>query len=139
MALDLFVMPLYRYLAGDFKTATERFVEEQAAGAKYIRVGAKPNASVEEAREFVRVLRLRLRESLGGEIRWHDEGETVYARQFDRDAWHALRPFAADQAAPVPGFSFKDDPQRQPNLKPVYNGKPSAFVHLIRHNDVNGM
>ncbi len=132
-------MPLHRYLAGDFKTSTEQFMERLGASAKYVRVGGKPSASLDEAREFVRALRVRLRQSLGQEIRLRDEGETVHVRQLHRDAWHALRAFAADQQAPVVGFAFDGESHKHPNLAPIYRGKPSAFVHLIRHGDVNGM
>lgn len=139
MALDLLVMPLHRYLAGDFKTSTEQFVESLGDSSKYVRVGGKPNVPPDEAREFVRVMRLRLRDALGEDIRWRDEGETLLCRQLHRDAWHALRAFAADQQAPVRGFVYGEDSCDHPNLAPIYGGNPSAFAHLIRHGDVNGM
>jgi hypothetical protein len=138
MALDLLVMPLHRYLAGDFKTSTQLFAESTGMGEKYVRVGGTPSVPIDEAREFVRAMRVRLRQALGEDIRWRDDGETVLCRQLHRGAWHALRAFAADQQAPVAGFVYDDRSHEHPNLGPIFGGKPSAFVHLIRHTDANG-
>src|SRR5688572_21579373 len=106
MALDLLVMPLHRYLAGDFETSTRAFAESMGIGGRYVRVGGRPSVPIDEAREFVRAMRVRLRHALGEDIRWRDDGETDLCRRLHRDAWHALRAFAADQQAPVAGFVY---------------------------------
>lgn len=75
---------------------------------------------------------------LGPEIRWNDEGDVVLTRQFNRDSWHALRAYAADQSRPVPGFVFDAGASNHPGLAEIYQGARSAYSHLIRHTDCNG-
>src|SRR5688500_1459538 len=117
MSLDVFVMPLSRYLAGDFTTATERFAREQ--GIPYSRLGGgKPGLPIDEARQFVRSRRSQLSAQLGPEIRWRDEGDTVFAEQFDFDAWHALRAYAANVTRPVSDFAFDVESHQHPALRP---------------------
>lgn len=138
MALDVFVMSLSRYLAGDFTTATERFAREQ--GIPYSRLGGeKPDWSIDDAREYVRSLRMQLSLQLGLEICWRDEGETVFAEQFSFDAWHALRAFAADLTRPLSGFRFDGESHRHPALHPIWLGEVrTPYEHLIIHSDNNG-
>jgi len=138
VALDIFVMPLSRYLSGDFMTGLERFMAAQGALHQYHRTSPKPSLPPEEARAFVADLRRQLAAALGPEIRWRDEGDTVFAEQFSFDAWHALRAFAADQTRPAPGFRFDRDPHRHPGLDEIFDGAPSSFRHLIRHHDNQG-
>ena len=138
MALDIFVMPLSRYLSGDFMTAVERLMAAQGALDKYHRSAPKPGIPIEEAKSFVAGLRRQLSGALGPEIRWRDEGETVFAEQFQFDAWHALRAFAADQTRPCAGFRFDQEPHLHPALDDIFSGAPSTFRHLIRHHDNQG-
>ena len=131
MALDVFVMPLSRYLAGDFVTGAERFAIE--TGVRYARTADKPAVPIEDARQFV----AQLKRQLGREVRWNDEGDTVFAKQFSLHAWHALRYFATDQTVPVPGFIF-DGAHPHPGVGTVCQTGRSPYLHLIHHDDHRG-
>lgn len=137
MALDLFVMPLSRYLCGDYTTATERLAEK--TGTRYARIGAeKAKMSLAEANEMVESIKGMLRKQLGPEIRWNDAGDTVFAEQFSLDNWHALRAFAANVTQPVPGFIFDSGSSQHPGLTKIWSGTRSPYLHLIRHHDNQG-
>jgi len=136
MALDIFVMPLWKYLVGDFMTAAERLCAEMGVPEKYHRVGGeKPGLTEMEARQYVVEIQEEMARELGMGAKWPDEGDEVFGRQFPRDYWHALRAFAADQQYPQPGFVFGEDSHEHPGLGRIWGGAESQYLHLIVHQD----
>jgi hypothetical protein len=133
MATDVLVMPLWRYLSGDFQTGTEAFAK--ATGVNYVRTAPKADADAAAAQDWVRDFRRRLRSALGQDIRWRDDGETRFNDRMDFDQWHALRAFAADQSRPEPGFRFDGDSHKHPGLAQIMQSGQTRFVSLICHCD----
>jgi len=143
VGLDLFVMPLWRYLAGQFEGPVEAFL-----GAK--RIGEpKPDDPELQARGRVNRLRMDLSERLGKPLDWSDEGAVAVSVQFTYPALQALRAFAAYQdhpfpreegsARPLPFEVSKSSPEEHPSLVCVYNLQASTqYPHLIDHSDCSG-
>lgn len=131
MPLDVYVMPLWRYLTGDYEGARKEIAEPAAATRDLV-------ASPAEARAFVARLRHGFRDVSRNAMRWHDRGESIFAKPFDPAAWNALRAFAADQTYPVPGFNFGREAHRHPGLHEVRFAGGSPFVHTIRQHDTGG-
>lgn len=121
MPLNVLVMPLSRYYAGDFPAARPD--------------NAMP---LPDAQQVVNQICDMLSGSLAAEVRWEDRGETVVADQLPLDHWHALRAYAADLTQPVPDFRFGPEAHRHPGLVAIWNGTPSPYVHLIVHQDHQG-
>ncbi len=131
MALVVYVMPLWRYLAGDYEKAQARLGAD-AAGNRALSV------SPAEARTFVARLRHGFRDVSRNALRWHDRGEPVVARPFDLYSWNALRAFAADQTYPVERFNFGKESHRHPGLHEVLYGYGSAFEHTVKQHETGG-
>jgi len=130
MTLDVYVMPLWRYLAGDYEKAQAQFGD--SAGSRELSI------SPAEARTFVARLRYGFRDVSRNAMRWHDKGEAVFAKPFDPQSWNALRAFAADQQYPVERFNFGKESHRHPGLHEVLLGAPSAFLNLVKQHDTGG-
>jgi hypothetical protein len=137
MALDIFVMPLSRYLAGDFTTRAEALARE--TGTRFLRIGSpKPAMSIEQAHAYVASLRQQLIAGLGPAIRWNDEGETHFAQQLPFEYWHALRAYAANLTRPVDGFRFDAGSSKHPALEAIWRDRRTPYPHLILHHDNKG-
>lgn len=67
MATDVLVMPLWRYLSGDFQTSAEAFAAQTGVG--YARTVPKADADAAAAQDWVRDFRRRLRDAIGQDIR----------------------------------------------------------------------
>ncbi len=130
MTLDVYVMPLWRYLAGDDERVQARLGAE--AGSRALSV------SPAEARTFVARLRHGFRDVSRNAMRWHDRGDPVFGRPFNVQSWNALRAFAADQQYPVERFNFGRESHRQPGLHEVLYGGASAFLHTVKQHDTGG-
>ncbi len=130
MALDVYVMPLWRYLAGDYEKAQARFGAD--AGSRALSV------SPADARTFVARLRNGFRDVSRNAMRWHDRGEPVFAKPFNAESWNALRAFAADQQYPVERFNFGKEAHRHPGLHEVLYGNGSAFEHTVKQHETGG-
>src|SRR5688572_17930799 len=130
MALVVYVMPLWRYLAGDYEAAQAQFGAD--AGSRALSV------SPAEARTFVARLRHGFRDVSRNAMRWHDRGEAIFARPFNVESWNALRAFAADQQYPVAGFNFGRESHRHPGLHEVLYGHGSAFEHTVKQHETGG-
>jgi hypothetical protein len=130
MGLVVYVMPLWRYLAGDYEAAQARFGAD--AGSRALSV------SPAEARTFVARLRHGFRDVSRNAMRWHDRGEAVFARPFNVESWNALRAFAADQQYPVERFNFGKESHRHPGLHEVLYGHGSAFEHTVKQHETGG-
>jgi hypothetical protein len=131
MALHVYVMPLWRYLARDY--------DEARATLDWTNPGNRAmTVAPAEARTFV----ARLRRTFGGvshnASRWHDRGEPVFSKTFDVFAWNALRAFAADQQYAVPGFNFGKESLRHPGLHEVLYTGGSAFIHTLKQHETGG-
>lgn len=143
MGLDLFVMPLWRYFAGEFEGPVEALL-----GAK--RIGApKPDDPEVLAKDRVGRLLNDLEERLGKPMDWSDEGGVALSLQYTYPALQALRAFAAYQDHPFPrdpvsGRSLpfvisESSPEEHPSLLCVYNLEaPTGYPHLIDHSDNSG-
>ena len=130
MALVVYVMPLWRYLAGDYEAAQAQFGAD--AGSRALSV------SPAEARTFVARLRHGFRDVSRNAMRWHDRGEAIFARPFNVESWNALRAFAADQQYPVERFNFGKESHRHPGLHEVLYGHGSAFEHTVKQHETGG-
>jgi hypothetical protein len=140
MGLDIHVMPLTRYLSGQFQSPLE-----QMLGDKVQRMGAgKPNEEASIVRGFIDKLRSRA----GQGADWDETGEPAYCAQYHYGAYTDLRAFAAYQDYPttkgfltktqVP-FKIEDEVRKYTGLMQVLGkNKPSTFEHLIRHGDTHG-
>ena len=130
MPLDVYVMPLWRYLAREDEWERGAFGADSANRALSV--------SPAEARSFVARLRHGFRDVSRNALRWHDRGATVFAKPFDLDAWNALRAFAADQQYPVERFNFGKESHRHPGLHEVLYGSGSAFEHTAKQHETGG-
>ncbi|RMD74727.1 MAG: hypothetical protein D6820_16175 [Lentisphaerae bacterium] len=140
MGLDIHVMPLTRFLQGDYESPLERMF-----GNKVVRIGtARPSASKEEADQFVKMLQDALSRKFNTSITWHDDGDVVFSEQFDFRAWHALRAYAAHQEYPATKGIFRkterrywqeENPEEHPGLMKIAKSAQSRFMHLVYHGD----
>lgn len=143
MGLDLFVMPLWRYLSGQFEGPVEALLGAHRVGE------AKPDDSETAARGRAVGIRKGLEERLGKKLDWPDEGTVALSLQYTYPALQALRAFAAYQDHPFPRnpgsglplpFAISEtSPEEHPSLLCVYNLEaPTRYPHLIEHSDASG-
>lgn len=160
MALDVYVMPLWRFKAGDFTSPLEETlgikptVISLAAPSLprapwYLRLLAKigilqyvprpREASPEERRAAavreVDALKAQLSELIGAPVEWSDTGGIYYNRQFHGPA--VIRAFAAwhDHREELPEFT--SPPEGNYGKHPVWSlPKPAErrFPMLVEHN-----
>lgn len=132
MGLDLLVLPLTRYLAGQYQGPVEAIAQ---------RVGApKPGHPEDLARERVRRIREDLQRRFTAPLDWVEEGDVALSVQFHYGALQALRAYAALQDHPLdaPG-STPDLNEKHPSLMKVYyQNAPTRYRHLIEHSDCSG-
>jgi hypothetical protein len=132
MGLDLLVMPLSRYFAGQFQGPVE---------ALATRIG-NPKPSEPETLAHRRVLRLRedIERRLGKTLFWSEEGDVALSVQHHYGALHALRAFAAYQEYPAAEpFRVDGAPEDHPSLAKIYyQNAPTRFRHLIDQSDASG-
>ena len=144
MGLDLFVMPLWRYLAGRFEGPVEAIL-----GAANRIGNPKPDDSEHQARSRIDGLRKGLEKQLGKPLDWYDEGTVALSLQYTYPALQALRAFAAYQDHPFPrdpgtgrALPFEvnaSSPEDHPSLLCLYNlDAPTRYPHLIDHSDNSG-
>jgi hypothetical protein len=137
MALEVYVMPLARYLVGDFEPAPLPEGEE-----RYER--PREDVSPEEAAVRVSAMQDAMSDSLGRPVRWVDEGDVEFAQCIDVRVLHGLRSLAAAHEYPRRflflrlAFRLLDDPRDHPSLRKIYDGENTAFAHLMRHSDNRG-
>lgn len=87
MAVDVYVMPLWRYKAGDFQTTVERVfggttIIATRSGAFVRRVSPAGWFRRWRARREVAHLVRTASDAVGGDIGWPDEGDIIYSNQF---------------------------------------------------------
>ncbi|RMG94726.1 MAG: hypothetical protein D6705_15450 [Deltaproteobacteria bacterium] len=135
--LDLYVMPLSRYLAGEFDPPPPPPGE-----TRYGRT--RPADSPEEARRRVAAMWRHMSDTLGREVRWRDDGDVVFAASTDVRWLHGLRAVAAHGEYPRRigplrlGFRLPRDPRHHRGLRRIYDGAPTSYPHLMRHSDNRG-
>ena len=139
MALDLHVMPLERFLTGDFESPAEKAAREQ--GVPYERVGRpKPSLPVETARGFVATLRGAVARFGGVAVEWDETDRSpALSVTWSFEALHLLRAFAAHLDHPGgAAFDPTDRPQEHPSVRKVYAGAFTHYIHLLDHADHEG-
>lgn len=145
MSLDIHVMPLCRFLCGDYVSVTEKLFGHLAPVR---RIGSpKRRLSTEDARNYVQALQLQVFEAVGVDISWPDDGDTVFSDQYTFRSWHVLRAFAAHQEYPARALLGlrerrvweEDRPEDHPGIKRIWDGAKSNFRHLIVHDDLQGL
>lgn len=132
MGLDLLIMPLWRYLAGQFEGPVEQYAT---------RIGnPKPSDSEIVARNRARHVREEVERRVGRVLSWSDEGEVALAVQYHYRSLQALRAFAAYQEYPLgQPFALDAAPEDHPSLARIYyQNAPTRFRHLIDHSDCAG-
>ncbi len=142
MALDVYVMPLWRFKVGDFrspievatgirpKVATAGGIEERPAHVGWLRRW--------RARRQVAAIRKAVEAANGVRVQWSDEGEVVYAEQ--SKGFEPLRAYAKwlDCRSEFP--TFVPPPEGDYYKHPVMVaevGQPSC-PHLVEHNCYSG-
>ncbi len=135
--LDIYVMPLARYLAGEFEPPPAP--EDDPRFER-----PRPDASPHEARGRVDAMWHHMGATLGREVAWRDEGEVALAECGEARLLHGLRALAAHHEYP-PGwgplrraFRLAPDPRTSASLRKIYDGADTRFVHLMRHSDNRG-
>lgn len=137
MALEVYVMPLARYLVGDFEPAPLPEGEE-----RYER--PRESVTAQEAAERVQAMKRAMSENLGRAVDWVDEGDVEFARCIDVRVLHGLRSLAAAHEYPRRflflrlAFRLLDDPRDHPSLRKIYEGENTAYANLMRHSDNRG-
>lgn len=145
MALDVYVMPMWRFKAGDLTTGVQRQFAGKTTLVSPLGFLRLPNFKALLARRSaVRQVRAVVKEaeqSLGVRLRWRDEGEVVFSEQ----AWwgfEALRAYAKwlDLKDQLP--AFEDPPEnnfyKHPALKCEAPGRQFRFSQIIDHSCYSG-
>jgi hypothetical protein len=142
MAVDLFVMPLWRFKAGDFSSPLERI----GMKPKIVTWGGvisqlKPSIALARwrAKRDVAALKRTLTRELGVRVAWRDNGPVVYSEQCR--PLEALRTFAKwlDQRERLP--TFDDPPEDNFDKHPALSAKaesPLSFPQLVGHSCYTG-
>jgi len=97
MSLDVYVMPMWRFKAGDVETATERLLgrptKRLTPEGIFTRKRVQGYFARRRAKREVRRVVAEAEEKLHLRIQWHDEGEVVHAEQASW-GFEALRAYA---------------------------------------------
>ena len=137
MSLDIHVMPLWKFWAGEYTTATERFAE--SIGTPMSRIGLPKALYGEgEARRLAKGVRLWIEQQTDAGQAWEDDGEIAFSEQFQFEAIHAVRAYAAHIESSQEPFALTADYHRSPAVRRVLAGVPTSFPHLIHHEDNQG-
>jgi hypothetical protein len=137
MGLDIHVMPIWRFWAGEYTTAAERFAEQ--TGAAISRVGqSKALYPPDESRQLAIGARRWVEQRIGQSEAWNDDGDIVFSEQFQFEAIHAVRAYAAHTECSEEPFAMTDDFHTSPAVRRILAGVPTDFPHLIRHEDNAG-
>lgn len=137
MGLDLFVMPLWKHLTGDFASPLARIV-----GTEPTRVGAsKPDDPPGEARAKVVAFQRELSRLSGTSVAWSDNGLDDVSVQFGIGPFSSLQEFAAFQDQPVGDAWLPDDDAliAHRSLIKVRHGATTRFPNLIFHEVNTGL
>jgi hypothetical protein len=92
MAIDVYVMPLWRYHSGQFESPMERFAANTGILVKIIRLQPKHLLNRYRAKQHVRNFQNAFATASGLSSSWVDSGDVLYNDQFRRAA--ELKAFA---------------------------------------------
>ena len=145
MALDVYVMPLWRFKAGDLTTGVQRLFPENPGGSTAFRILRLPNIKAfiarRKAARRVRGVIKEAEKALGCRIQWRDEGDVVHSEQ----AWwgfEALRAYAKwlDLKDQIPAFEDPPDNNfyKHPALKWEGASRQFRYSHIIDHSCYSG-
>ena len=85
MALDVYVMPMWRFKAGDLTTGVQRQFADRATIVSplgFLRLqNIKATLARRSAVRQVRAVVKEAEQSLGARLQWRDEGEVVFSQQ----------------------------------------------------------
>jgi hypothetical protein len=139
MALDIYVMPIWKFKCGDFSSPVERL------GLKPKTVGMDGSIGLSQrpglfdrwrARSAVRRLRGELRGELKQSVRWNEEGGVVYSEQ--GRGFDALSTYARwlDYRDLIPTFEVPPDGDYDKHpMRPVFQQvRPLTYPHVTCHN-----
>jgi len=130
-------MPIWRFWAGEYTTAIERFSE--STGMPLSRVG-RPKALYDEleSRQLAKGVRVWIEQRTGITNAWDDDGDIAFSEQFQFEAIHAVRAYAAHTESSDTPFDIIGDFHESRALRRVIAGVPTEFPHLIHHEDNQG-
>lgn len=143
MALDIYVMPLWRFKAGDFASPVERAIglspkiaTPDGIEERPVRVGWLDRWP---AKREVRAIRRAVERANEVPIRWRDEGEVVYAEQ--SRGMEPLRAYAMwldhrdrlPEFEPPPEGNFANHPALAQE-----SDRPLTYPHLVGHDCFSG-
>lgn len=144
MGLDVYVMPIWRFKAGDFASPLEALgiapVIVGPDGVTQRELDARPGFFKRwKAKRATQHLRREIEAEIGHAVRWNDEGEVPYRRQ--AHGFESLRAFARwlDYRDLFPTF----DPPPEDNYykHPVMSDKlvrPRAYPQIVDHSCYSG-
>ena len=145
MSLDVYVMPMWRFKAGDVETAAQRLIGGKSKIVTPLGIFSpqliKGYLSRRTARQRVRRIVAEAEKELKTKIDWQDDGDVVHSQQ----AWwgfEALRAFAKwlDLKDQLP--TFGDAPENNYYKHPAmqWDAEPRLFrfSHIIDHSCHSG-
>ena len=142
MALDVYVMPLWRFKAGDFRLPIETVVGIQPKVISPEGVQELPQRigwfARWRARRAVRAIRKTVDRANNARITWVDDGEVVYAEQ--SLGFESLRAFAYWLDCRDRLSEFEEPPNGNYYEHPVWKLEVSriSFPHLVEHDCYSG-
>jgi hypothetical protein len=141
VALDVYVMPMWRFKAGDLTTGVQRQFADRATIVSplgFLRLqNIKATLARRSAVRQVRAVVKEAEQSLGARLQWRDEGEVVFSQQ----AWwgfEALRAYAKWLDLKDQFSVFEDPPEsnfyKHPALKFEAPARQFRYSHIIDHS-----
>jgi hypothetical protein len=144
MGLDLYVMPIWRFKAGDFASPLESLgiapVIVGPDGMSQREPDARPSFFTRwKANRATRRLRREIEVEVGHPVQWNDEGNVAYTRQ--AHGFESLRAFAKwlDYRDMFP--TFDPPPENNYYNHPVMSDKlarPLTYPQIVDHSCYNG-
>ncbi len=146
MSLDVYVMPMWRFKAGDVATAVQQMFPEKARIISWQGIVSlmriKGYLARRRARREVRCIVAEAEKELNLRLKWNDDGDVVYSQQASW-GFEAFRAYAKwlDLQDHFP--TFDDPPERNFYEHPamIWEDKASRvfrFSHIIDHSCHSG-
>jgi hypothetical protein len=141
MALDIYVMPLWKFKVGDFASPLERLFGSKVKTITLSGVldRAKNAPAQWRARREVAAIRKAVGSANGTTIDWKDEGDVVYSEQ--SGGMQALQAYARwlDVRHRYPEFTEppENDYRKHPVMELDYD-RDWSFPHMVKHDCYSG-
>ena len=142
MALDLHVMPLWRWYSGEFQSPVEKL------GVKVMRLGRpKSQMSSSEAKSYQKKIHNAFAKVIEINPLWDLKRDGAFSKQFPVRFLHLARAYAAYLERPpktgltrraTKPFQIPDDVHSYPPLKKITRPDKTKFSHLHFHEDDAG-